>query len=119
GTTRTNDMVGVQLLVQRFFTALGVDFTPPKLVFFNDREGTLLVRNSLADLDIIEAGVQALNIAPPQITIKRKLVEVTQADNRALGFDWYLGNFLMNNNAMTLQGGTAASLVGSPSTANP
>ena len=61
-------MVGVQLLVQRFFTALGVDFTPPKLVFFNDREGTLLVRNSLGDLDIIEAGVQALNIAPPQIT---------------------------------------------------
>jgi general secretion pathway protein D len=112
-------MVGIQLLVRQFFTTLGVDLTPPKVLFFNDREGTLLVHASLADLDIIEAGVQALNIAPPEINIKSKFVEVTQDDNRALGFDWYLGNFLMNNGSIGLQGGTAPSFNAPGSPANP
>jgi general secretion pathway protein D len=73
----------------------------------------------LQDLDTIEQAVQVLNISPPQVNIKAKFVEVSQIDNRALGFDWYLGNFLMNNKAMGVQGGTAPSFQGSPSPANP
>jgi len=36
-----------------------------------------------------------------------------------LGFDWFLGNFLMNNGSMALQGGTAPSYNGAPTPANP
>jgi general secretion pathway protein D len=117
--TRTNDMVTVQSFVRQFFLTLGVDLNPPKTIFFNDREGTLLVHASLADLDLIEAGVQVLNIEPPQVNIKTRFVEVSQNDTRALGFDWYLGNFLMNNNSIGVQGGTAPAFNGAPSTANP
>lgn len=117
--SKTNDLVEVHAAVRNFFLTMGVDLNPPKSVFFNDRQGTLLVRASLADLDMIEAAVQALNIAPPQVNIKAKFVEVTQNDTRALGFDWYLGNFLMNNNAMGLQAGTAPSYGGAPTMANP
>jgi general secretion pathway protein D len=36
-----------------------------------------------------------------------------------LGFDWFLGNTLMKNGAIGMQGGTAPSFAGVPSTANP
>jgi general secretion pathway protein D len=98
---------------------LGIDLNPPKTVFFNDREGTLLVRATLQDLDIIEAGVQVLNIAPPEVNIKTKFVEVAQNDSRALGFDWYLGNFLMGNKSLGVQGGSAPAFNGVPTPANP
>jgi len=117
--TRTNNMAFVQAAVRQFFLTMGVDLNPPKTIFFNDREGSLMVRATLQDLDTIEAAVQVLNIAPPQINIKSKFVEVAQNDTRALGFDWFLGNFLLANNKVVASGGTAPSFAGAPSTANP
>ena len=92
---------------------------PGKALFFNDRQGMLLVRATMQDLDIIEAAIQVLNIVPPQVNIKSKFVEVSQDDNKALGFDWYLGNMLMNNGTIGGQGGTAPSYNGAPTAANP
>ncbi len=112
-------MSSVQAMVRQFFLTMGVDLNPPKSIFFNDREGTLLVKATQDDLDIIDAAVQVLNIAPPQINIKAKFVEVSQNDNRALGFDWYLGNILGGGDKVVVSGGTAPSFNGAPSTANP
>jgi general secretion pathway protein D len=106
-------------VVRQFFLAAGVDLAPPKAVFWNDRLGKLMVRATLQDLDIIEQAVQMLNEAPPQIMIDAKFAEVTQEDAKALGFDWFLGNTLISNGRMGLQGGSAPSFVGPPSTANP
>jgi general secretion pathway protein D len=60
-----------------------------------------------------------LNVVPPQVNIKAKFLEVTQDDNRALGFDWYLGNILMGNGRVGAQGGTAPTFNGPSTTANP
>jgi general secretion pathway protein D len=119
--TSTNNVDAQSTAVVNFFRALGVDLNPAlgKSVFFNDREGTLLVRATADDLDMIEAAIQTLNIAPPQVTVKAKFVEIAQTDNKALGFDWYLGNFLMNNGAIGLMGGTAPTFNGRSSAANP
>jgi general secretion pathway protein D len=117
--TRTNNMASIQSMVRQFFLTLGVDLNPPKTLFFNDREGTLMVHATLADLDLIEAGVQVLNIQPPQVNIKTRFLEVAQNDSRALGFDWYLGNILMNHGTMGAQGGSAPAFNGAPSKANP
>jgi len=111
-------MESVHAAVRNFFATMGVDLTAPKSIFFNDREGTLVVRATATDLDIIETAVQVLNIAPPQINITTKFVEVGQADRKALGFDWYLGNFLLNNSTVG-SGGTQPTFQGSPSKANP
>ena len=119
GVTRTNAMEGVQLMARRFFANLGVELEAPKALFFNDREGTLLIYAALGDLDMIERAVQVLNITPPQVNIKSKFVEVTQNDSRALGFDWYLGNVLMNNGSMAMSGGTQPTFTGAPSAGNP
>lgn len=119
--TETNNTDVIQQGVINFFRSVGVDLSPEsgKNVFFNDREGTLMVRATTQELDIIEAAIQALNIAPPEINIKAKFVEVTQNDSKQLGFDWYLGNYLMANNAVGLQGGTAPSYAGQSTMANP
>lgn len=66
-----------------------------KAVFFNERNGLLLVRATLADLDVVESVVQLLNETPPQVRIDARFVEITATDAKALGFDWYLGNIPM------------------------
>lgn len=106
-------------VVRQFFLAAGVDLAPPKAIFWHDRLGKLMVRATLQDLDIIEQAVQMLNEAPPQIMIDAKFAEVTQDDAKALGFDWFLGNTLIGNQRMGLQGGTAPIVSVPPSTANP
>ena len=121
--TRTNNMEEVSQAAINYFQSLGVDLdpvrNPGKALFFNDRQGMLVVRATLQDLDIIEVAIQVLNIVPPQVNIKAKFVEISQDDTKALGFDWYLGNVLMNNGAIGGQGGTAPSFNGAPTAANP
>jgi general secretion pathway protein D len=117
--TTVNRQEAVSTAVREFFVALGVDLAPPKNVFFNDRQGTLLIRATMEELDTIEQAIQVLNIAPPQVNIKTKFTEISQADQRALGFDWYLGNLLMRNNSIVGSAGSAPTFNGAPSTANP
>ena len=121
--TKTNSMERVSESAREYFQTLGVDLdpirNPGKAFFFNDRQGMLVVRATLQDLDIIEAAIQVLNIVPPQVNIKSKFVEVSQDDTKALGFDWYLGNVLMNGGSIGAQGGTAPSFNGTPTAANP
>jgi general secretion pathway protein D len=105
------------------FARAGVDLdparNPAKAVFFNDRQGMVVARATMQDLDIIEAVIQMLNYAPPQINLKCKVVAVSAGDTKALGFDWYLGNMLMNSGLTGGQVGTAPSSNGVPTVANP
>ena len=106
----------VTVIVQQFFQAAGVNLVAPKSVFFNERSGMLMVRATMQDLDIVEQAVQMLNMSPPQLTIEAKFAEVTQDDNRALGFDWLVGNTLIGGGGkIGAQGGSAPSF-GSPAT---
>ena len=57
-------------------------------IFYNDRTGILFVRATLKDHQIIESAIEALNSTPPQVTIEAKIIELANADVRALGFDW-------------------------------
>ncbi|HYT58983.1 MAG TPA: hypothetical protein VEL06_02365, partial [Haliangiales bacterium] len=119
GVTRTNLTLTVQDTVRAFFTAAGVNVLPPNMIFFNDRTGMLMVRATSQELDIIQKAIETLNVAPPEITIEARFVEVSQNDSKAIGFDWYLGNTLLNNGSMGFQGGTAPSYPGVASPANP
>lgn len=127
GLTRTNSMDAVQFMVRNFFTAAGVDLGGTnsltggagKAVFYNDRSGDLFVRATALDLDIIEAAIHILDAAPPQLLIEAKFVEVSQSDTKALGFDWTTGNFLVNQGAIGVQGGSAPSYPGNPTINSP
>src|SRR5204862_206807 len=52
--TATNTTAGLADVVRLFFLTAGVDLSPPKTVFFNERNGIIYVRAALQDLDIIE-----------------------------------------------------------------
>lgn len=116
--TRLDLTADVSMAARQFFTTLGVNLLYPKSVFFNDRLGLLVVRATEQDLDTIEQALQALNRVAPQVHIKARFIEVSQTDSKALGFDWYLGNFV--NGSVIANGGSAGSLAtGSTSAANP
>jgi type II secretory pathway component GspD/PulD (secretin)/tetratricopeptide (TPR) repeat protein len=121
--TKTNNMENVSLATIRYFQSLGVDLdpvrNPGKALFFNDRQGLLVVRATMQDLDLIEAAIQVLNVVPPEVNIKAKFIEISQDDTKALGFDWYLGNVSMAGGAIGGQGGSAPSFYGAPTAANP
>jgi tetratricopeptide (TPR) repeat protein len=95
GVLNTNVTAELNHLVRHYFTAagvanLGVTNGPDATqVFFNDRNGLLLVRASLPDLDIIQQAIELLNAKPPQVLIEAKVVAMNQNDNKALGFDWF------------------------------
>jgi general secretion pathway protein D len=122
-TSRTNLTADLNVMVRQFFVAAGVDLNSNnpanagKTFVFNDRKGILVVRSTSQDLDMIEAALQALNQAPPEVNIKAKFIEITQNDNRALGYNWWLGNIKLGGTLSS--GGTMPSLNGSPTGANP
>jgi hypothetical protein len=55
--SRTNSMDSVQVSVRSFLQGLGVDMTPPKSAVFNDRTGTLVIRATQGDLDLIDSAL--------------------------------------------------------------
>jgi type II secretory pathway component GspD/PulD (secretin)/tetratricopeptide (TPR) repeat protein len=122
-TGSSNLLSGEQTLVRSFFASIGIDTASNnpanigKMFVFNDRKGILTVRATSAELDMIDAAIQALNQAPPEINIKAKFIEITEDDNRALGFNWFLGNTQIGGTLAS--GGTQPSFSGSPSTGNP
>lgn len=69
--------------MRKFLLRAGIDLQPPKTLYYKDREGRLLVRASLSDLERIESLIQALNTAPAQVNFIVKFVELTPSDERA------------------------------------
>ena len=130
--TRGNDQGGIHFVTQvslsqmvsvtarNFFNTLGVNLSEPpgKSVFFNDKNGMLLVHATEDDLDIIEQALKMLNEVAPQVHIKARFIEEQQKDDRAFGFNWYLGQFNIGGNVVG-QGGSSSSLYTTPSAANP
>ena len=116
--TLTNATVDVSVAARSFFFTLGVDLTlPGKSIFFNDRLGELFVRGTEQDLDTIENAIEVLNHVAPQVHIKARFIEIRQEDDKALGFDWYLGQFNLGQN-VAASGGNAGSVQGLPATSS-
>jgi len=124
GVTTQYNMEQVHAAVRQFFITMGINLDPAlgKSIFFNDRKGELWVRATADELDLIEQIIQVLNVAPPQVNIKTRFTEITQNDNKALGFDWYLGNMIVGGKSVA-SGGTQPSLFNGtdffPGTGNP
>lgn len=120
--TTINPASDVSVAARAFFTTLGVNLENPpgKSIFFNDKLGKLFVKATADDLDTIERAIEALNEVAPQVHIKARFVEVQQTDNKALGFDWYLGQFNVNGSGSVVgSGGSSPSLTVPTSAANP
>jgi Flp pilus assembly secretin CpaC len=63
-------------VMRQLLSKVGVDLSPPKSIFFNERLGVLFVRATSQDLDTVEKATQVLNYTPaPQIHIKARFIE--------------------------------------------
>ncbi len=100
GLGGTNEPVAIATALRDRLSKEGVDLdpvkNPGKAIFYNDRQGMLIVRATLQDLDLIEAELAVMNTAPPQINIKCKFVEVPQDDPKATGLRLVSGQYVDN-----------------------
>jgi len=79
---------------REFLEASGVTFPPGASAYFLASTSKLIVKNTQANLDIIDSLVDTSMTTPPtQVEIESKFLEVTQNNLKELGFDWLLGNF--------------------------
>lgn len=108
--TETNITADLGQMVRTFFQTAGVEIAAPKAFFYNDRNGLLMVRANLGDLDIIEQALQVLTRTPQQVTIEARFVDLSLNDMKALGFDWWLGRVNLTSGVVG-QGGSMPSLV--------
>src|SRR5438874_6087593 len=87
--------------------SMGVSFQAGASATFWPHSGTLIVRNTQDNLDMVDALVdQANSSAPKQVEIESKFVEINQDNLKELGFDWLLGPFSLNGKVFG-SGGTA------------
>ena len=87
--------------------SMGVSFPPNASATFWPHSGTLIVRNTQDNLDMVDALVDQANASQPkQVEIESKFVEINQNNLKELGFDWLLGPFSMNGKVFG-SGGTS------------
>ena len=85
--------------MKQLLSNVGVELSPPKSIFYNDRMGVLFVRATPQDLDTVEKAVQVLTYAPqPQIHIKARFIEVPEPTAQ------YFGTYLIPTDATNVAG---------------
>ena len=66
-------------------------FPPGASAHFLPQSSRLIVRNTIDNLELVDALVEQANVAgPKQVEIESKFVEITQTNLKELGFDWLL-----------------------------
>jgi general secretion pathway protein D len=99
---------------KKFLEDQWVTFPPGASAFYSPSTSKLVVRNTQANLDIIDSLVEvSLATTPSQVEIEARFIEVTQNNLQELGFDWLLGAFqLPGGSGAYGGGGTAGNMTG-------
>ncbi|MBN8709147.1 MAG: hypothetical protein BGO12_07795 [Verrucomicrobia bacterium 61-8] len=98
--------VAARSTARQFLEANGVTFPPNASANFLTASSKLIVRNTQANLDIIDSLVEVqLQTPPSQVEIESKFLEVTQNNLNELGFDWLLGQFALPGGTGVYGGG--------------
>lgn len=94
---------GAKELLQRN----GVNFPEKAFANYIAATSTLVVYNTLANIDIIEQIVENFKIqGPRQVRIMTKFIEVSQENSDELGFDWIISPIGLNGSSSFIGGGT-------------
>src|SRR5439155_3522079 len=110
----TQEATGGQLLVNRegareFLESQGVPFPPGASAHFLPQSSRLIVRNTIDNLELVDALVEQASVAgPKQVEIESKFVEITENNLKELGFDWLLGPFNITGNSGKIIGAGGA-----------
>jgi general secretion pathway protein D len=93
---------------KEFLEGQGVTFPPGASATYLTSSSKLLVKNTQANLDLIDSLVEVSLATPPsQVEIQARFLEVTQNNVQELGFDWLMGAFqLPGGSGVNTGGGT-------------
>src|SRR5437588_11589501 len=114
----TQETTGGQLLVNRegareFLESQGVPFPPGASAHFLPQSSRLIVRNTIDNLELVDALVEQASVAgPKQVEIESKFVEIAQNSLKELGFAWLLGPFNIAGKSGKLVGAGGSSGTG-------
>jgi len=114
GAQSTNNMsrVAARANAQEYLASQGVEFPTGASANYLSAGSKLVVRNTRDNIDLIDALVDAaMGVAPSQVEIQTKFLEINQNNLQTLGFDWLLGPF-------SIGGGLYGSGGGSPGVGN-
>ena len=104
----TNSRIKGQRNAAQFFMEQGVPFPPGASAQYIPNGSILRVKNTQAAVDLIGTYVElASGVAPTQVEIESKFVEISQNNLNELGFDWLLGPFSIGGGVYG-DGGTRA-----------
>jgi Mg-chelatase subunit ChlD len=79
GPTDDRSNETAQRATKRFFDSVGASFDGDgKSVTFNDRNGTLVLRGTSKDLELADAAVSALGVAPPNVNTQARFAEASE-----------------------------------------
>jgi general secretion pathway protein D len=94
---------------QEYLVSQGVDFPPGASANYLPSGSKLVVRNTRDNIDVIDALVDAaMGVAPSQVDIQTKFLEINQNNLQELGFSWLLGPFSIGGGVYGSGGGNAA-----------
>jgi len=79
----TKEVASFQELVRDLFQQTGMNLQPPKAIFFNDHEGSLLVHAAQSDLNLIESTLRFSTPQPPRLGLRFKFLSCPEVQ-RAL-----------------------------------
>ncbi|MBI1869838.1 MAG: tetratricopeptide repeat protein [Chlamydiae bacterium] len=68
----------------------GVPWPIGSKIFLDQRTGTLIVRNTPTNLKIVEDILRTLDIAPYQVAITARFIELENTDAEEMGLEWLL-----------------------------
>lgn len=106
--SESNPKLSAKLNAKDFLESQGVDFPPGASARFVAGSSRLVLKNTAANLDLVESLVEAaMAEQPTQVEIEAKFVDVSQNNLKELGFDWTLGAFSIGGSGVYGGGGNA------------
>jgi general secretion pathway protein D len=98
--------VAARYNAQDYLVSQGVEFPTGSSANYLPSGSKLVVRNTRDNIDQIDALVDAaMGVAPSQVDIQTKFVEINQNNIQELGFDWLLGPFSIGGSGVYGSGG--------------
>ena len=76
-----------------FLESNGVTFPPGASAVYLASTSKLVVRNTQANIDLVQTLVGEVVQVPKQVEIESKFIDINQTNLKELGFDWTLGQF--------------------------
>lgn len=90
----TGSQVAETITIKDILEQSGVPWPEGSKIFLDQRTGTLIVRNTPTNLTIVEDILRTLDVAPYQVAITARFVELEHTDAEEMGLEWLLNDNL-------------------------